>query len=106
MSGPGSPCGSDIPSILEMQLRKSVELTRLRVCRACHCSFGTHAPDCPVLPGRPTGVTIEQPDQDDESEALQRLKKLLAETREMVVRAEALVASLRAPKDCYQPDRS
>lgn len=76
MIGPGAPCGSDIPSILELQLRKSVELT--------------------------AKVPVEDPDQDEYADALKRVKKLLADTREMVVRAENLVASLRAPKDCYK----
>jgi hypothetical protein len=77
VNGP-APCGSDIPSILELQLRKSVELTR-----------------------RPSEGAIEKPDQGEQDDTLQRLKKLLAETREMVTRAEALVASMRSPRDYY-----
>jgi hypothetical protein len=71
-----APCGSDIPSILELQLRKSVKLT-----------------------ARP----IEEPDERQEDDALDRLKALLAEVRKNADRAEALLASLRKPRDYYSP---
>jgi hypothetical protein len=71
----------EIPSILERQLKKSVEMTKR------------------VTPS----VTVEQPHQDNESNALDRLKKLVAETKEMVAQVEALAASMRCPQDCYKP---
>lgn len=81
----GAPCGSDIPSMLEYRLRKSVELTARPTPESCTIRQ----------------VTVDQPDQNDEADTLQRLKNLLAETREMVTRAEALVASIRNPHDAY-----
>lgn len=65
---------NDIPSILELQLRESVSRTK-----------------------RP----IEEFDEQYQREAVQRVKKLLADTKQMVVQAEALVASLRSPYDYY-----
>lgn len=81
----GAPCGSDIPSILELQLRKSVELTARPTQESCTIRK----------------VAVNQPDQNDEADTLKRLKNLLAETREMVTRAEALVAAIRNPRDAY-----
>lgn len=63
-----------IVSITELQLRKSVATTK-----------------------RP----IEEFDEEYQREAIQRVKKLLADTKQMVVQAEALVASLRGPYDYY-----
>jgi hypothetical protein len=65
--------------LLLRRLQKSVELTR--------------------RPGAP--FTIEQPDEPEQGDALDRLKKLLAQTKEMVAQAEDLVASIRNPRDYY-----
>lgn len=65
---------SEIPSILFKQLQKSVELTK-----------------------RP----IEEPNEDQKDDSLDRLKTLLAQTKQMVAQAEALLASLRKPRDYY-----
>ena len=67
-------CENCAPSILYHQLKKSVELTK-----------------------RP----IEEPDEDQQDDALDRLKKILADTKEMVAQAERLLASLRKPRDYY-----
>lgn len=88
-----------IPSILEYQLRKSVELTDLRGAASARRI--------------PPQLLIEKQNEEQEGDTtghscgkvddlLPRLKKLLADTKQMVVRAEALVAALKTPTDYYR----
>ena len=88
-----APCGSDIPSILEAQLKKSVEMTR-RDLDAQILGIGTGRPVSPL--------PVQEPDEDYEGEALKRLKELVAETRKLADRAEALVASMRSPANYHR----
>lgn len=88
-----------IPSILEHQLKKSVAMTANRGAGMSERRLpDTHLTTSVV----PLPVPIEQPHQDNKDNTLDRLKKLLAETKEMVKRAEALVSSMRCPQDCYK----
>ena len=76
------PCGTDIPSILEIQLRKSVEMTR--------------------PPGLETNQAHFVSNNQEVDDALPRLKALLADTKAMVVQAESLVASMREPANYFR----
>ena len=78
------PCGEDIPSILELQLRKSVEMTQR-----------------PELPSerraREEAETVEAVD-----DALPRLRALLADTKSLVARMDAIVASMKDPANHFR----
>lgn len=68
---------AEVTDILELQLRESLRI---------------------IPPKRP----VNQPGNAEEDDALERLKKLLADTKQMVRQAEALVASMRNPPDFYR----